>query len=592
MIPKSKTLFEVSWEVVNKVGGINTVIKTKADVINRYYPYYYLIGPYFEQNYKLEVTPKALPKEFVLVASDLEKNYGIRLYYGTWEIKGKPNVILIDFKELFNRKNEIKKNLWDWYNVDSLFSQFDFDEPVVWSYAVGLFLEAISKVQGFAVAHFHEWLSGAALLYLKHQNVKNIATVFTTHATMLGRSIAGNNLPLYEMLEEINAYDYAKKFGIIDKYSMELACAKNADIFTTVSEITGYEAEKLLFRKPDVITYNGIDLSKYPTFEEISVKHTKFREEIREFLKIYFYPYYYFDLKESLTFFTSARYEYHNKGIDVLIKALGNLNKILIEKNINKNIICFFFIPRDNEGIKPEIIDAKTRYKKVKNFVEDYISEIQKNIIDEIISGNQPNVEEILPSELKENIKVLFLKFKKEGLPPLTTNIFDESKDPIINAFKENNLLNRKEDKVKVIFYPLYLTGFDGLLDLRYNDAVLGTHLGIFPSYYEPWGYTPVETMVLGVPAITSDLAGFGEYMKDKIYGTHPGLFILKRKKLNDEQIAENLTKILLEYSLKKRHERVLHKMNAKALAEFSDWNELITKYIEAHNLAIQKILE
>ncbi|MEM1988867.1 MAG: glycosyltransferase [Candidatus Woesearchaeota archaeon] len=592
MNPKSKTLFEVSWEVVNKVGGINTVIKTKADVINRYYPYYYLIGPYFEQNYKLEVTPKPLPKEFIIIASDLEKNYGIKIYYGTWEIKGKPNVILVDFKELFNRKNEIKKNLWDWYGVDSLFSQFDFDEPIVWSYAVGLFLEGVSKIQGLAVAHFHEWLSGAGLLYLKHQNVKNIATVFTTHATMLGRTIAGNNLPLYDILEEVNPYEYAKKFGIIDKYSMELACAKNADIFTTVSEITGYEAEKLLFRKPEVITYNGIDLSKYPTFEEISVKHTKFREEIREFLKIYFYPYYYFDLKESLTFFTSARYEFHNKGIDILIKALGNLNKIMIEKNINKNIICFFFIPRDNEGIKPEIVDAKTRYKKVKNFVEDYIGEIQKNIIDEIISGNQPNIENILPSELKENIKVLFLKFKKDGLPPLTTNIFDESKDPIINAFKENNLLNRKENKVKVIFYPLYLTGFDGLLDLRYNDAVLGTHLGIFPSYYEPWGYTPVETMVLGVPALTSDLAGFGEYMKDKIYGNYPGLFILKRKNLSDDEIVENLTKILLDYSLKKRHERVLHKMNAKALAEFSDWNELIKKYIEAHNLAIQKILE
>ncbi|MEM2115992.1 MAG: glycogen/starch synthase [Candidatus Woesearchaeota archaeon] len=593
MNPKAKTLCEISWEVVNKVGGINTVLKTKAEVINRYYPHYYLIGPYFEQNFRLEVTPEPLPHKFLPIAYDLEKNYGIKIFYGTWEIKGKPKVILIDFQKLFSIKNEIKTNLWNWFKVDSLFSKYEFDEPVVWSYSVGLFLEGLSKtINEYIIAHFHEWLSGGGLLYLKHRKVPNIATVFTTHSTVLGRTIAGNNLDLYNVIDKINPEEYAKKFNVIDKHSMELACAQNADIFTTVSEITAQEAEILLRRKPEVLLYNGIDLLRYPTFEEISVKHTKYREEIREFLKIYFYPYYFFDLKESLTFFTSARYEYRNKGLDILIKSLGQLNRILIEKNIPKHIICFFFIPRENQGIKPSIIEAKTRYKKVKNFVTEYINEIQKNLIDEILAGNQPTIEALLPEELKENIRVLFLKFKQEGLPPLTTNVFDEENDPIIQGFKENNLLNRQEDKVKVIFYPLYLTGFDGLLDLRYYDAVLGTHLGIFPSYYEPWGYTPVETLVLGVPSITSDLAGFGQYMEDKIIGSYPGLWILRRQGKSDEEVVNDLTNLLLQYSLKKRHERVLHKMDAKALAEFSDWNRLIEKYIESHNLALRKIIE
>ena len=592
MHAKSDFFFEVSWEVVNKVGGINTVIKTKSPIMDKIYQNYFLIGPYFEKNYEIEVVPRDPPSWLKKVFLDLEGK-GLKFYFGTWQIKGEPEVILIDFKSLVAKKNEIKKLYWDWFKIDSLFSNWDFEEPLLWGYSVGLLLQSIEQVlKGKAISgQFHEWLSGSALLYLKHVNSR-IASVFTTHATMLGRSIAGNGGNLYAELNSINPEAEAKRFGIMDKFTMEKQSALNADVFTTVSEITAMEAEKLLGRKPEVIVMNGIDVEKYPTFEECSVRHTKYREQIREFIKSYFYPYYYFDTNHTLILFTAARYEFRNKGFDVLISALGKLNNILKEQNSRRTAVMFFFVPRGNDGPKKEILENKSAYKNITHVVDDYYDEINRNIVDSFISQTNINYKGIFPDDFLVTMRRLAYNFKKKGLPPLTTHVFDESKDPIINAFKANGLLNRAEDRIKVIFYPVYLNGADGLLDLTYNDTIVGSHLGIFPSYYEPWGYTPLETAAFGVPSITSDLAGFGRFIEPQLPEENKGIFILHRMNKSYDEIVDEFTKLLYDYVILHRHERVMHKMNAKSLSKLADWEELVKNYVQAHNLALQRKYE
>ncbi|MBU1855248.1 MAG: glycogen/starch synthase, partial [Nanoarchaeota archaeon] len=327
MKPKADYLFEASWEVCNKVGGIYTVVKSKAYVMKEHYKNYFLIGPYFSKKAMVELNDKE-PPEFLKNAFEELKKEGVNCYYGTWDVDGSTNTILIDFQSMIALKNNIKADLWMSEKIDSYISRWDFEEPMIWSWTVGMLLGHIeSKLAGKKiVGHFHEWLSGFSIFYLKKIN-SSIKTVFTTHATMLGRTISGSGGDLYNLLEKINPEQEAYKHDVKDKFLTEKAAANKADIFTTVSEITALEAEKLLGRKPEVILNNGLTMRKFPTIEETSMKHLLTREKIRDFLTFHFFPYYNMDLEHNLIFFIVGRYEFKNKGLDVMIKALGRLNK-------------------------------------------------------------------------------------------------------------------------------------------------------------------------------------------------------------------------------------------------------------------------
>ena len=284
-------LFEVSWEVCNKVGGIYTVVKSKVALMQKYYKNYIIIGPYVEAKARTDFEELPQPEEIKSIFDILEKE-GITCYYGKWTLKEEPTSILIDFSKLVEKKDEIKKELWENFKIDSLSAQWDFDEPIIWCKAVARFLEEYANNNKSKIAaHFHEWMAGSALLHLKKAKAK-IATVFTTHATMLGRAIAGSGQDLYGMLDNMNPEEKAYESGVQDKFTTERACAQNTDIFTTVSEITGLEAEKILGRKPEVLVLNGLDTSQFPTVEEFSVKHVTCRKKIREFLTYHFFPYY------------------------------------------------------------------------------------------------------------------------------------------------------------------------------------------------------------------------------------------------------------------------------------------------------------
>lgn len=575
------------------MGGIYTVVKSKVRPSQeRYGDNYFVIGPYFPKKLAGEFVEKLAPN-FLKTAFETVKKEGIICHYGHWLVTGNPNTILIDFAGYSQQKDRMKTEYWNEFKIDSLGTEFhDYDEPMLWSTAAGRLLEEINKeLQGKkVVAHLHEWLAGGAILYLKMRKVK-IGTVFTTHATMLGRTLAAHNINLYSDLKSIDADKAAYTYKVATKHQTEKQCAQNSDVFTTVSEITGMEAEHFFGRKPDVLLPNGLDMTKFPTFEEATLKHRLFKARIKDFLLYFFFPYYSFNLQDTLIYFICGRYEFHDKGIDILIKALAELNQTLKKEKSSKTIVCFFWIPGNIRAIKPELLESKTYYNDIKAHVDDSLEEVKNRLINGIISEHQISEKTLLDRDVLDEIHKGVLKLKSTGVPHVATHdLYDESNELILNAFKENNLLNKKEDRVKVVFYPIYLTGADSLLDLNYYESMQASHLGIFPSVYEPWGYTPLEAGALGVPAVTTDLAGFGRYIMPKIKQENPGIFVLKRFNKTDGEAVAELANVMYGFAKLTKNMRVQAKIEAKELCSKADWKVFIEFYVKAHNLAVERV--
>ncbi|MFA7169427.1 MAG: glycosyltransferase [Candidatus Paceibacterota bacterium] len=594
MKPKADILFEASWEVCNKVGGIFTVLSSKSKQIQKHYKNNYcLVGPYFEEASRTSFRESEIPKNYVGIYKEL-KEMGIVCHFGSWLIEGDPSVILLDFRGYWAHMDEIKKTLWDSFQVDSLDGPYDFSEPVLWSYAVGILMEKIKTLQKdkTMIFHAHEWLAGASILYIKKNNL-NIPTTFTTHATVLGRTLAGNGQELYSILDKINPEEEARKFGIIAKYSLEKASANAADVFTTVSQVTAMEAKSFLKREVDVVLPNGLDMMEFPSFEELTQKHNLYRNRLREFALHYFFPYYSFDLRESLFFFTASRYEFHNKGIDIFIESLGRLNEKMKKEKHKKTIVTFFFVPAGVGDIRPEIVHSRETFRDIKESLKEEENDIQENILYALTSEKTLTEKAIFKEDFLRNMERKLLRLKTSvGKPaPLSTHYLpDENNDPIINAFKQAGLQNREEDKVKVIFYPIYLSGADGLGDLDYYQTIQSSHLGVFPSYYEPWGYTPLEAAALGVPAITSNLSGFGKYFYDVLNRDKvPGIRVLDMENNDREQVVKALTKSLNRFTNFDRKERIDNKIRARKIAFMADWENFASHYIEAENLSVER---
>jgi len=587
-------VFETSWEVCNKVGGIYTVLTSKVEQMQSHYQNYYLIGPYVQQHVKSEFTEETAPEIFRQTFDEL-RNENIICHYGCWDdIKGKPKVILLEFFGILDKKNEIKSKFWEDYGIDSLRAYWDFEEPSMWSYCVGKMLHKFYEhsLHGKkVVAQFHEWLCAFGLLYLK-KNCKEIATVFTTHATILGRTLSSNGVDLYHSLDSIDCMHEAYRFDIEAKHLTEKAAAINADIFTTVSDITGIEAERFLSRKPDVILYNGLDIDKFPGFEDISIKHRASREKIREFLTYYYFPYYTFDLDNNLMFYTVGRYEYHNKGYDLIIKALGQLNGIL-KKNVDNphTVTMFFWIPMEQHGLKIEVLENKNYYMHIKNYINANGTDILTRLIYDVISRKEHVAREIVNDAFVQNLRKDLAVFERKGNPPVSTHNIDEQSNELVVALRQNGLLNRREDMVKVIIEPVYLDGNDGFIDLSYYDAIIGCHLGLFPSYYEPWGYTPLESVALGVPAVTTDLSGFGMFVKS--HDAHSkGIQVLDRLNINEDIVLQNFVNMLHKFSSLTQQQRTECKLQAKNFSTLADWKIFVEYYVNAHNMALQKTIQ
>lgn len=599
MEKKADVCFEASWEVCNKVGGIYTVVKSKVlPALDVYGEGYFLIGPFFPDKAH-GIFEELAPPDHLAPVCDRLRGEGIEVHFGTWLVKGKPKVFLIDFSKFSPHNDRIKGELWEWYGIDSLNTEFyDFDEPVVWAYCVGrLVQEAQKALSGKKiVAQFHEWLSAVASLFLKHHSVP-VGTVFTTHATTLGRSLATGGRNLYLELDSLDPDAEARNIGpgVFAKHLVEKKSAEHSDVFTTVSEITGIEAGRILGRKPDVLLFNGLDMDKFPTFEEASVRHRFFKARIKQFLIYYFFPYYEFDLDKTLIYFIAGRYEFRDKGIDVFIKSLSRLNSELREQGDDRTIVAFFWVPAHVKGISPDLVQSKTLFFDVKDSIDDNEELVKSRLLRLLITGKELTSKSLLGSDLYDEVrpKVLKVKRREKGTPPLSTHeLFDEGSDQIMGALRASGLNNAQDDPVKVVYYPIYLTGADGLLDTSYYESMIGSDLGVFPSYYEPWGYTPLEAAALGISSLTTDLSGFGRYICGECEARpkYPGIFVLNRFKRSEDEIVEELKEMMRKFEHFSAKERTENKIAAQKIALTADWDKFFQRYVQAHNLAVERL--
>ncbi len=533
------TLFEVSWEVCNKVGGIHSVVTSKAlQAVEHFGEDYFLLGPALKDNPGFEETDEHAwdSLRIGLATRDLK----CRL--GRWNIPGRPKVILVDFDKRY-ASNQLLFEMWKNYGVDSLSGGWDYIEPVMFAAACGEVIAAVHEsrvepMQGHSVALFHEWMCAAGLLMVK-KLAPEVGTVFTTHATMLGRALAATGRDIYSNMRNINPANEAAALNITAKWSMESTAAREADAFTTVSPITGEESTVFLGRQPDVITTNGLDLRVIPDYSEErsvpSASRAKIMEAAGRFLRGPLPDH-------TRIFIISGRYEMHNKGVDIFLDALAQADRNLSGTEASILVLCM--VMGGHTGVNPAAV-----------------------------SGD--------PAETDN------------GQPFICTHyVWNAPQDPIINACRRLGLNNSPERRIKVIFVPAMLDGHDGFLNMPYEEILAACDVGFFPSWYEPWGYTPQESAAWAVPTLTTDLSGFGMWAREKMKEEgmdHRGVYVMPRRGMNFEQSAKVLHEKVLVAATCPAEDLHSWRGYARALAERTSWSYFFDNYLKAFNIALTK---
>ena len=535
-------IFETSWEVCNKVGGIYTVLSTRAKTLQEIMrDRIVFIGPDCfngeENPYFFE--DKALFNDWLAVA----KHDGLSLKIGRWNTPGTPIAFLVDFKASYADKNKFYGELWERYGVDSLHAYGDYDDSAMFSYATAKVVESFFRFYlcncTNVIFHANEWQTGFAALALQH-DVPEIATIFTTHATGIGRSIAGNNKPLYNYLQAYNGDQMAEELNMQSKHSIEKQTAHYVDCFTTVSDITAVECKELLDKPVDAVLPNGFEDDFVPKAALFTKKRNAARKRLLR-------------IAEALTgsklddntliVSTSGRYEFRNKGIDVFIEAI---NKLRHDEELQRDVVAFIEVP---------------------GWVARPRTDLQERL-----------------ATNKTYDTALFL-------PLVTHELHNMDADCVLNMARHLGIANAPTDKVKLIFIPCYLNGDDGIVNMSYYDVVLGNDLCVYPSYYEPWGYTPLESIAFKVPCITTDLAGFGLWanqLKGKFCEITDGVKVIHRTDNNYFEVADSIKQTIKEYVAMDKKTVEKCRVNAQKLSKKALWREFIQAYKTAYDIAIK----
>lgn len=538
-------IFETSWEVCNQVGGIYTVLSTRAKTLqDEHKDKVFFIGPDFwkENACPWFIEDKNLMPEWVAYAAKAENLY-IRV--GRWNIPGQPIAILVDFNPMFHQhiRHRIYERVWSLYGVSSHAAYGDYHEAASFSIASGMIIESFYrffklKKEENIIAHFNEWTTSFGLFYIKYY-LPQIATVFTTHATSIGRSIAGNNKPLYDYLHAYHGDQMARELNMEAKHSAEKIAAHQADCFTTVSEITGQECTQLLDKKPDVITMNGFEDNFVPAGKAFDKKRKQARESLTNVAETLLG----YELSDDVLFVgTCGRYEYKNKGIDAFIETMSQLSH---DRLLDRELVAFIMVPAYIKGPRKDLQEKLANKDKSTGLHDNFI----------------------------------------------THDLHIPEHDSVCSSIKWHHLHNNKENKVKIIFVPSYLNGSDGIFNLSYYDLLIGFDITAFPSYYEPWGYTPLESIAFKIPTITTNLSGFGMWVKSivdcKIGCLSKGAVVLDRTDYNYQDLVYKMKLTILEFSLLEDDLVEKTREAAYALAKEALWEKFIAYYKETYTFAI-----
>lgn len=533
-------IFETSWEVCNKIGGIYTVLSSKALTLqNLYKDKTIFIGPdvWDEENpcpYFSEVPSLLMPWK-----KKANLPYGISVRTGRWNIPGKPIVVLVKFQGVCEIKDYFYGEMWQRYGVDSLHGYGDYDEGCCFALAAGIVIESICNFKRFrhknVIAHFDEWTTGMGLLYTAWK-LPTVATIFTTHATSIGRSICGNGKPLYDYLPGYNGDQMARELNMESKHSLEKAAAHNADCFTTVSDVTAAECEQLLDLRPQVVTPNGFQ----PEFVPVKGKAKKARSVAREAMlnvgsKMSGQPL----GDDTFILATSGRCEYRNKGIDVFLDAAKKLE----QADVKGNLLLYILVPAWTGAPKQELKDALAADKYMP--VPD----------------------------------------------PASTHTVQNpgGEDAILGRMHQLGLGANSGSKVQVIYVPCYLNGDDGIFNLTYYDMLAGFDATAFPSYYEPWGYTPLESVAFGVPTVTTSLSGFGQWVRSVNRDSFDtgGVEVIERNDSNYGEVVDRLAQAMLDLVSASEDRRAAISKAAHETASKAEWDYFVTYYIDAFRVAL-----
>lgn len=539
-------IFESSWEVCNKVGGIYTVLSTRAKTLqDAMTDRIIFIGPDCWHENK---SPFFLEDKKVLADwSKVAEKEGLKVKVGRWDIPGKPIAVLVDFEQFYAERDSIYFEAWQNYQVNSMNGYGDYDEANMFSYAAAKVVESIYEFKKLqknkVIYHANEWMTCMGMLYIQ-KHLPKIGTVFTTHATSIGRSIAGNNKPLYEYLWAYNGDQMADELNMQAKHSIEKQCAHNCDCFTTVSEITANECKELMDKAVDFVLPNGFENDFVPKGAKFTAGRKAARKimlQVANCLTGIDFP------EDTLVVGTSGRYEFRNKGIDVFIEAMNRLKR---DKDLKKRVIAYVEVPA-------------------------WVGDPREDLIERVKSGKKFDT----PLEL----------------PMLTHWLHNMSHDNVLNMMKYNDMWNLKNDQVTLIFLPCYLNGQDGIVNVPYYNIIIGKDLSVYPSYYEPWGYTPLESVAFKVPCITTDLAGFGLWAnseKGAYSEIEDGVKTIHRTDYNFSEVADSIKDTVAKYSAMsdaqvKKARAAADKLSKKAL-----WSEFIKYYWQAYDLALRKAAE
>lgn len=540
----SNLIFEISWEVCNKVGGIYTVLSTKAQTLNSLFQDRVIfIGPDFGKD-NTSSTFKESPRLLHAWKKNSNLPYDLKVRVGRWDIPGSPIVILVDYKSLYACKEQLYTDMWNKYQVDSLHAYGDYDESCMFAYGAALVIEDYAKyvknneTDTQVFAHFDEWTTGMGLLYLKSV-MPSIVTVFTTHATSIGRSICGNNKPLYDYMAGYNGDQMADELNMQSKHSLEKQAALNAGAFTTVSDVTAIECKQLIGRTP-IVTPNGFELNFVPD----KTQYTKKRKEARKKL---------LDVAQALigteltdnTYLiaTSGRNEFRNKGLDVFLDSMNVLRSKWSDSE--RKIVAFMMVPA-------------------------WVKEARTELKDKLESKTSADLENRI----------------------ITHDINNYGDDSIYGKMRYLGMANSMDENTYIIYVPCYLNGEDGIFDMDYYDLLIGLDCTIFASYYEPWGYTPMESVAFGIPTITTDLSGFGQWVQSECGAgfDKSGVTVIHRTDSNYSEVVDKISSVVYDYLNSDDKHKKKARENAKKTANKATWNNFIKYYEIAYNEAINNL--
>ena len=539
-------LFETSWEVCNKVGGIYAVLSTKAKTLQkRYNDNLIFIGP---DLWSAEhPSPSFIEGKTPLASWQRQTGLpsGVRVRVGRWDVPGKPLAVLVTYDALYPYKNELYAEMWERYGVDSLHAYGDYDESCMFAYAAGLVIESIIRWKDDpelkAVAHFDEWTTGMGLLYVKSR-LPHVATVFTTHATSIGRSICGNGKPLYDYMSGYFGDQMAEELNMQSKHSLEKAAAHAADAFTTVSEVTARECEQLLERRP-LVTPNAFEQNYVPKGAKFTATRAAARQRMLRVagaLTGQVFP------EDTMIIATSGRLEMRNKGIDVYLDALSSLRDALERvTSLRRKVVAFVLVPAWMKSPRADLIE---------------------------------NMASRRPHRLFN--------------PVITHNLYNPDSDPIYSRINALGFHNEPQDMVTVIDVPSYLNGNDGIFDMTYYDLLAGLDAAVFPSYYEPWGYTPLESAAFGLPTVTTDLAGFGLWVLDN-FGDDSDLSGIKVVHRTDSNYADTVQTVvsgLINLYVMEPKMMQSVRNGSRTTSKAASWDNFIKYYDDAYEAALKQI--